>query len=220
MEELKNVQMTAVEAEAFAAFRAEQEKRAARESARRERAVYNQLVDEEVDRAIPALQELSAVIGKAKQETLDNFSSILAMKSETLGITRAGQKSHTFTTSTGDKRVIIGRYVTDGWRDTVEEGIAIVKESVLALVKDDETRALVDQILRLLSRDKEGNLKASRVLQLSRMADELRNERLVEGITIIKESYLPAVSRTFIRAEYKDEAGAWRNIPLGITEAG
>jgi hypothetical protein len=219
MSDLTNIQMTAEEAAAYSAFKAEQEKKAAREASKRERLVYAQMVDDEVDRAIPVLQELSERIKATKQSTMDSFSSILSMKSEVLKLTRDNQKSHTFTGSRGDRRVTIGRCVTDGWRDTVEEGIAIVKESVLSLIKDKETKALVDQILRLLSRDKSGNLKASRVLQLRRMADELHDDRLSEGIAIIEESYLPATSKTYIRAEYKDEDGTWRYIPLGMTEA-
>ena len=35
------------------------------------------------------------------------------------------QRSHTFTNSEGDKRITLGVYVTDGYRDTVEDGIAI-----------------------------------------------------------------------------------------------
>jgi hypothetical protein len=211
--------MTAEEADAFKAFKAEAERKAAREAAKRERAVYNQMVDDEVDRAIPVLQELSERIKESKRETLDNFAAILSMKGDVLKITRPDQKSHTFTNSPGDKRIIIGRCLADGWRDTVEEGIAIVKESVLSLIKDKDTKALVDQILRLLARDNDGNLKAAKVLQLRKMADELHNDRLNDGLAIIEESYLPATSKTYIRAGYKDEQGAWRYIPLGITEA-
>ncbi|MDR2130999.1 MAG: DUF3164 family protein [Odoribacteraceae bacterium] len=207
------------EAAAFAAWKAEQERKESLEAARRERATYGQLVDAELEGAMPVLRGLSEEIQRVKRATLDNFGSILAMKREVLKITREGQESHTFTNSRGDARVIIGHHVTDGWRDTVEEGIAIVKESVVGLIKDAETRALVNQILRLLSRDREGNLKAARVLQLRKMAEELRNDRLNEGIAIIEEAYLPATSRVYIRARYKDEDGNWRNVPLGMTEA-
>jgi len=107
----------------------------------------------------------------------------------------------------------------DGWRDTVEDGIAIVKEAVMGLIKDDETKAMINQIMRLIARDQNGNLKASKVLQLDTLAEELHNERLNEGIAIIKESYIPNLSKTYIRAEWKDDNGVWRYVPLGMTEA-
>ncbi len=63
------------------------------------------------------------------------------------------QRSHTFTNSAGDKRITLGVYVTDGYRDTVEEGISIVKEYIEGLAQDNESRALVSMVLKLLSRD-------------------------------------------------------------------
>ena len=75
-------------------------------------------------------------------------------------------------------------------------------------------------MMRLLARDAAGNLKASKALQLRKLANELNNERLNEGITIIEEAYIPTLTKSFIYAEYKDEkTGAWKSVPLGMTEA-
>nr|DAS07743.1 MAG TPA: Protein of unknown function (DUF3164) [Caudoviricetes sp.] len=217
--EVKTVQMTAEEAAQYAAFKAEQERKAAADKARKDRKVYGQMVDEEIEQALPMLRELSGDIRTVKEQVLDNFRQILDMKADVLKRTKDGQKSHTFTNSTGDKRITIGRCVVDGWRDTVEDGIAIVKEAVMGLIKDDETKAMINQIMRLIARDQNGNLKASKVLQLDTLAEELHNERLNEGIAIIKESYIPNLSKTYIRAEWKDDNGVWRYVPLGMTEA-
>ena len=142
------------------------------------------------------------------------------MKADVLRRVKEDQKSHTFTTSDGTRRIIIGRHQCDGWKDTVNDGVAIVKEACLSLIKDDTTRALVNQMMRLLSRDAAGNLKANKALQLRKLANELNDERLNEGITIIEEAYIPQLSKTYIYAEYKDEkSGAWKQIPLGMTEA-
>ena len=217
--EVKTVQMTAEEAAQYAAFKAEQERKAAADKARKDREVYGQMVDEEIEQAIPMLRELSGDIRTVKEQVLDNFRQILDMKADVLKRTKDGQKSHTFTNSTGDKRITIGRCVVDGWRDTVEDGIAIMKEAVMGLIKDDETKAMINQIMRLIARDQNGILKASKVLQLDTLAEELHNERLNEGIAIIKESYIPNLSKTYIRAEWKDDNGVWRYVPLGMTEA-
>lgn len=216
---MATVQMTAEEAAQYEAFKAEQEKKAAAERAKKDRETYVQLVDEEIEQAIPMLLELSGDIRTVKGTVIDNFRQILDMKAGVLKRTKDGQKSHTFTNSDGNKRITIGRCVVDGWRDTVEDGIAIVKESVIGLIKDDETKALVNQIMRLIARDQAGNLKANKVLQLDKLATELNNDRLNEGIAIIKEAHIPNFSKTYIRAEYQDENGMWRYIPLGMTEA-
>ena len=78
---------------------------------------------------------------------------------------------------------------------------------------------LVDSVLRLLSRDTKGTLKASRVMQLRKIANESGDARFLEGVKIIEESYNPTPSRQFIRAEIKDENGAWKSVPLGMTES-
>ena len=154
--EVKTVQMTAEEAAQYAAFKAEQERKAAADKARKDRKVYGQMVDEEIEQALPMLRELSGDIRTVKEQVLDNFRQILDMKADVLKRTKDGQKSHTFTNSTGDKRITIGRCVVDGWRDTVEDGIAIVKEAVMGLIKDDETKAMINQIMRLIARDQNG----------------------------------------------------------------
>nr|DAL75154.1 MAG TPA: Protein of unknown function (DUF3164) [Caudoviricetes sp.] len=218
--ETKTVQMTAEEAAQYEAFKAAQAKKAEAERAKKDREVYGQMVDEEIEKALPMLQELSGSISATKHRIEDNFRQILDMKADVLKRTKDGQKSHTFTNSEGTKRITIGRRCCDGWKDTVNDGIAIVKDACLALIKDDTTRALVNQIMRLLSRDAAGNLKASKALQLRKLANDLNNERLNEGITIIEEAYIPSFTRTFIYAEFKDEkTGAWKSVPLGMTEA-
>ena len=121
--------------------------------------------------------------------------------------------------SEGSKRITLGVYVTDDYRDTVEDGIAIVKEYIESLAKDEKTKALVSMVLRLLARDAKGTLKASRIVQLRKVAMETGDERFMEGVRIIEESYQPEVSKQFIRAEIRDNNGMWKPIPLGMTES-
>ena len=129
------------------------------------------------------------------------------------------QHSHTFTTSKGNMRITLGSNTIDGYRDTVEDGVAMVKEYISSLAQNDETKALVDMVLKLLARDKTGQLKASRVLQLRQMAEKTGNERFIEGVRIIEESYQPTETKQYIRAEVKDEkTGAWKTIPLSVTD--
>ena len=94
----------------------------------------------------------------------------------------------------------------------------MVKAYIESQAKDDATKALVNAVLRLLSRDGQGNIKASRVLQLRKMAEDSGDERFLEGVRIIEESYQPTISKKYIRAQYKDDKGAWCYIPLSMTD--
>ena len=213
------VEMTAEEKARFEAFRESEEKRAAEAKARADREMYKQLVDDEIEKSIPVLLAVSEKIKQSKQQVLDNFKTILELKGNIFKTVRDDQKSHTFTNSEGSKRITLGVYVTDGYRDTVEDGIGIVKEYIESLAKDEKTKSLVSMVLRLLSRDAKGTLKASRIVQLRKVAEETGDSRFLEAVRIIEESYQPEVSKQFIRAEQKDVNGMWRSIPLGMTES-
>lgn len=218
MEEKKTVEMTAEEAQEFAAFRSQMEKKRKEEQRRQDIEAYNALVDDTLAGVFPALMGVSQAIGDAKRRTMESFRKAIEMKTDIYGI-RTDQRSHTFTNSDGNRRVMIGFYTLDNYRDTVEEGIAMVREAIEALGKDEESRALVNAVFRLLSRDQKGTLKASRVLQLEKLAIDSRNERLIQGVQIIKESYQPQMSKQYVRAEYKNEEGVWMPVSLGMTEA-
>ena len=216
----ETVVMTAEEKAEFAAFQQEKAKRAAEEKKKADREKYKELVDEEIERSIPVLLAISGQIKDSKQAVQDNFKTILEMKSELFATkVKDDQRSHTFTNSKGDKRITLGVYVTDGYRDTVEDGIAIVKEYIESLAKDAKTKSLVNMVMKLLSRDAKGTLKASRIVQLRKVAQDSGDERFMEGVQIIEDAYLPEVSKQFIRAEIKDKNGMWKPIPLGMTES-
>lgn len=222
MEEAKQttVVMTAEEKAEFEAFQQAKAKRAAEEKAKSDREMYKQMVDDEIEHSIPVLLGISERIKESKQTVMDNFKTILEMKADLFRTKKKDdQRSHTFTNSNGDQRITLGVYVTDGYRDTVEDGIAIVKEYIESLARDEKTKALVSMVLRLLARDAKGTLKASRIVQLRKVAMETGDERFMEGVRIIEESYQPEVSKQFIRAEVKDKNGMWKPIPLGMTES-
>ena len=216
----QTVFMTEEEKAEFEAFQQAKARKAAEEKAKADREMYRQMVDEEIENSIPVLLGISEEIKESKQKVLDNFKAILAMKSDLFKTKmRNDQRSHTFTNSAGDKRITLGVYVTDGYRDTVEDGIAIVKEYIASLANDEKTQALVNMVFRLLSRHAKGTLKASRIVQLRKVAEDTGDARFMEGVRIIEESYQPEVSKQFIRAEMKDRNGMWRPIPLGMTES-
>lgn len=212
------VEMSVQEAEEFAAFKAAQAKKQAEAQRKADVEAYNALVDETIENAIPTLTNVSAAISAAKKSVMEQFAQAIEIKSRLYEV-NTEQRSHSFTNSKGDKRIILGNYTIDGYRDTVEEGIAMVREAIECLGKDDESRALVNAVFRLLSRDQKGTLKASRVLQLEKLAIDSRNERLIQGVQIIKDSYQPTISKQYVRAELKNADGKWIPVSLGMTEA-
>lgn len=210
--------MTAEERKEYEAFKAEREKKRREAERKEQRKNYAALVDDEIAAAIPQLRDMSEQLKTVKDTIFGNFKTILEMKSEILGVDLDDQASHTFTNSDSTLRIMLGANCIDGYRDTVEDGIAMVRSYIESLAKDDATKALVNAVLRLLSRDGQGNIKASRVLQLRKMAEDSGDELFIEGVRIIEESYQPTISKKYIRAQYKDKNGQWRYIPLSMTD--
>ena len=210
-------EMTAEERQEFEAYKLAKEKKAAEAKRKSDREAYTALVDETIAAVMPELTNISEAIAQKKTAAAEAFRGALEMKAELFGV-KDDQQSHTFTNSEGTMRITIGHYMLDNYRDTVNEGIAMVKMYIESQARDDASRALVKAILRLLSRDEAGNLKASRVLQLQKMAEETGDERFIEGVRIIQESYQPTPSKDYIRAAVRDESGAWVPIPLSMTD--
>ena len=209
--------MTAQERQEYEAFKVMMARKAAEAKRKSDREAYTELVDETIAAVMPELTNISEAIAQKKTAAAEAFRGALEMKAELFGV-KDDQQSHTFTNSEGTMRITIGHYMLDNYRDTVNQGIAMVKTYIESQARDDASRALVKAILRLLSRDEAGNLKASRVLQLQKMAEETGDERFIEGVRIIQESYQPTRSKEYIRAAVRDKSGTWMPVPLSMTD--
>lgn len=212
------VKMTEAERLEFEAFKETKQKQAAAEKAKQDRETYKSLVDETINSVFPDLGTISQALSLKKKEVYEAFQKALVLKSEIFE-NKTETRSNTFTNKEGSRRITLGQYETDAYDDTVNEGIAKVKAFISSLAKDSESTMLVDAIMRLLAKDQKGNLKASRVMQLRKMSQESGNEEFIDGVKIIEDAYRPEVSKFYIKAEYKNEQGAWVSLPLGITEA-
>lgn len=213
------VEMTPEEFARYKQAMAEQSRRDEAQRAKEEREAYRSLASTTVDELFPKLEEASTALTGLKREVYDAFARVIETKKEVMGTQDNDQRSHSFLSEDGKKRIIVGYYQRDGWDETVEDGIAKVKAYISSLAGDDETRKLVDIILDLLSRDGKGNLKADKVLQLDKYAESIQDVRFSEGVAIIKEAYRPVRTKDFVRAQVKNAMGGWDDLPLGMTEA-
>ena len=210
--DIKN--LTAEEKEALRKQFLEEEK--SKEAKRKEKIeAYKKLVDETVMSSIKKVKEVSAQIAMTKKEVFDDFKSITELKAELYGV-KENQQSHTFTTTDGKISITLGYRMLDSFDDTVHSGIEKVKSYIYKSVQDENSH-LLEIVNLLLKKDKNGNLKASRVMELEKIAGNIDDPELIEGVQIIKEAWKPQKSKTFIEAYYKDENGNKINIHLSMT---
>lgn len=194
----------------------EAEEKAEKARVQNERDTYKELVDAAVRSNVRKLQELSTEMERVKAEVFGEFAALIRTKNE-LFSTKMNRQSDTFTTQDGTMSITLGNRVNEGWDDTVEAGIAKVKEYLATLARDDNSAALVETVMGLLAKDRKGALKANKVLELERLAVKSRDAEFIDGINIIKQAYRPVPTCQFITVTVKDDKGVENKLPLSLS---
>jgi hypothetical protein len=177
---------------------------------------YKELKDETVKQTFQALKKVSDTLLLSKECTFKMFEQIIKLKDD-LYNTKTNRQSDTFTTTDGNISIKLGNRVYEGWDDTVEVGVQKVREYLKTLARDENSANLVDTVMGLLAKDRKGNLKANKVLELEKLASKSGNEDFKEGLKIIKEAYRPTPSCQFVEVKYKDENGKEQSLPLSMS---
>lgn len=213
------VEMTPEEKSQFEAFQREQARKAQMEARREQRRQLQEMTDSVMAEAVDILKKCQSQLLEAKSKVMDTFSVLMELRKEVNSEEgKKEQDSYMFTNSAGTQRIRIGYNMNDNYLDQVEEGIAKVKAYLESLAKDDQSKELISLVLSLLARDQKGNLKASRVLKLSQIAEKSGNEEFQEGMRIIREAYRPTRSKLFIRCSLREQDKEWQDLGLGIGE--
>ena len=193
----------------------EAKKKADKARIQADRDAYTELVDETVRDMVKRLQNLSSEMAAVKAGVFAAFDSIIKTKEELFKV-KLDRRSDTFTTRDGQMSIQLGYRTLDAYDDTVDAGIAKVKEYLATLAKDDNSAALVDTVMSLLAKNRKGELKASRVLELERLATKSGSPEFMDGINTIKAAYKPAKSGQFISVTIKNDEGKDECLPLSI----
>lgn len=210
------VEMTAEEMAEYKAMKAEKAKKEEAAKLEAARQLYKEQVCETVDRVYPILQKLSEQIQDTRDYAVGELQTLQELKRE-LYKGSVGQQSDNFMSADGQRRIRFGYNVTDNYDDTVNQGIGMVKEYLGSLAKDESSKMMVETILSLLAKDNKGNLKPSRVMKLSQMADKSGDEDFKEGVRIIRDAYRPLMTKLYVRIQEKSASGEWVTLPLSIT---
>lgn len=194
----------------------EEEEKAEKVRVQQERENYKQIVDSWVDETVKKLQNVSSIMMDAKTDIFASSETIIQMKNELFNV-KSDRKSDTLSTTDGSKTIRIGNRINEGWDDTVNVGVDKVKAYLRTLAKDENSASLVETVMNLLSKDRKGNLKAQKVLELEKLAVKSRDEEFIDGIRIIKEAYRPVPTCQFIEVVIRDENGKEHSLPLSMS---
>ena len=161
------------------------------------------MVDEEIEQAPPDAPGAERRHPHGQGAGVDNFRQILDMKADAETdegraekATRSpidGRQAHHHRTVRRGRLARVGR----------EDGIAIVKEAVMGLIKRTTYDEGDDQPDHAAYCPRSEREPQGEELQLDTLAEELHNERLNEGIAIIKESHSEPVENLYPRGMEK-----------------
>lgn len=180
-----------------------------------DRKAYKDLVNETVPALIGQIKDLSTLLSEVKADIYENFEQLMKLKFDLFDV-KDEQQSHSFTTTDGKYTIVIGYNVNDGWDDTVSAGIAKINQYIQSLVGvgNQDTITIINHLLK---RDDKGNLKSSRVLELSKLADKLKNKEFKDGVDIIRKAHRPVRSSFFVKAWEVSKTGDKVFFPLSIS---
>ena len=193
------------------------EDKARRESTKKLRDDYEKMKDDEVKMAFSHLQKVSTALSEEKVNVFNQFGALLAMKKELYNLTEeqiAFQQSHTFTSTDGRISVIIGSNVIDRWSDDVEIGVERINKWIDSKIENPEDRAAIRALMKT---NKDGDLKANRILDLSKHANERGDEELIDAVNFIRDQYRPEKTSTYVKVKYKDEKDQWLWLALSMS---
>ena len=193
-----------------------EERRLAEEKRKREdKEAYLQMVDEAILQSIPELKEISEKLQEAKVKVFARFEKLIEIK-ESLYKVKDNQQTHTFTTQDGKLTLCLGSRTVNDYDSTLDSGIEKIKSYIGSLASEGNNEELMEMVNSLLKLDKNGNLKPSRVMELTQLANKIDNIDFKEGVAIIQQAYQPRATCQFVTAcENKDTGKEY--IPLSMS---
>lgn len=198
------------------------EEKAEKEKQKADKEAFKSLQDEFVRLFFPKLVKIAEELTLSKAELFEAASIILELKGNAYGLTEeqlAEQQSYTISSSDFSKSIILGHNVIDGWdTEVANAGVSRVTEW-LGKQTNDSNRMLVGMIRDLLKPNKDGLLKAPRVLELMNQAEKIGDQELIDAVNLIREAYRPEKTTTFVRAKFKDEDGKNMFLNLSMSQA-
>lgn len=197
-----------------AQLQAEQE--AEKKALKENREAYKRMVADTVPEMFRVLASVNDKLQDSKKRVFEMSRDLIDLKKDAYEV-KEGQQSHSFTSEDGKQSITIGFRVNDGWDDTLPTGMEKVKQFLQGRSKDKESQEMVEGINILLKKDKNGNLKSSRVIELNQWAEKIGNDLLKDGVRIIMDAYKPVKTCYFIEASYTDGTGKKQSMPLSIS---
>jgi hypothetical protein len=171
-------------------------------------------------------QKIEAIITTAKTmfRELEEFKQFChiemddqAIKLSDYGLLRSNSKGgFTITHSDGSMRVTRRRDTEPSWDERSTKAIELIKDFLGDTIKKRD-KDLYEILMGFLQRNEKGDLEYSRVMSLFQHTDKFDDQRWIEGLKLIKESYGNHLKGFGYEFKVKTESGHWKNLILNFS---
>lgn len=206
-------EMTIEEMEAKIA-RMKEKERKARE---KEQLAYVTNRDENIESIIQEALQLNELV-KAFKDKVAHVMELQAEKLTEYGKIRKNSKGgFSITNTQGAKRVVRRRDTEPTWDERGDKGVLMLKDFLGDVVKKRDIK-MYEILMSFLERNQNGDLEYSRVMDLLKHEGKWNDERWVEGLHLVKESYSNVMKGYGYQFVHRPKEGdKWQNINLSFS---
>lgn len=205
-------EMTTKELEEF--LKAKKKDEAAKRE--REKAKYEKDRDASIEHVMEAAREASLALNRLK-DIVTVIMDEQHRKLDEYGALRKNSKGG-FTVSNTDGTARVTRRIDSDpkWDERAEKGVALIREFLADTVKKRDKK-LFEILLSFLERNKKGDLEYAKVLTLMQHRDKYSDERWLEGLRLLEESYSLIRKGFAYYFEVKEKEGdKWQKVELNF----
>lgn len=190
-------------------------KAAERQQREKERNEYESSRDSEILSLIEEAQEAALLLGRLKTKTHAIMTAQAAKLEEYGGIRANSKGGFSITSKNGESRIVRRLDSEPTWDERASKGEQLIKSFLFDTVKKKD-KNLFEILLSFLQRNKQGDLEYAKVFTLLQHENKYSDERWVEGLKLLKESYTLFHKGFGYEFKVKGPDGKWDNLVLNF----
>lgn len=189
-------------------------KRANDKKRRSERKAYEKKRDEFVSDMMKEALHYNEILTKFKEGLHSAFEEHQEILNKYGEIRKNSKGGFSLTSSDGKNRVKRIRATAPQWDERSKKGEELIMDFLKQKIRSKKLHKLV---MSFLQRDEKGNLEYSRVMNLLKMRHEWDDERWIEGLNLMEESYTIHFRAYGYVFEKRDEGGKWERVEMNFS---
>lgn len=188
----------------------QEQERQDKEAKRRE---YEEMREETINSLFIKAVAVSEQLSKFKQHAFGEMEALFEVLVEYSKRHAEGKGNFEIKSEDDTKKAVFKQQENGEFDERSKQAEAHIQEFVQSEFKDERTKKLITKLLER----KKGQLDIKLVQKLYSMEEDFSDERWKEGIRLLKESWHPTNTKTYLNLYYRDDNGRWTGVPLSLS---